>query len=225
MRLNKKYKKSIKKGFFITGTDTNVGKTLVSASMLRMLTSQGYSAVAIKPVASGCFIKHGKLYSKDALILQKHSSNKTLSYSSINPFAFKEPIAPHIAAKKNGINLLVSQILSKSQEALTCNADYIIIEGAGGWLTPINDKETIADLAMAYGYPVILVVGMRLGCINHAVLTYESIKKSGLKIAGWVANIIDKNMLYPKENIETIKLKLTAPLLGIIPYSKSVAYA
>src|SRR3989304_7262785 len=121
MRLNKNYKKSIKKGFFITGTDTNVGKTLVAASISRTLISQGFSTVAIKPAASGCFIKDNKLYSHDALTLQKYSSNKTLSYSSINPFAFKEPIAPHVAAKKNNINLSVSQILSKSQEALTCN--------------------------------------------------------------------------------------------------------
>lgn len=218
MRLNKNYKKSIKKGFFITGTDTNVGKTLVAASISRTLISQGFSTVAIKPVGSGGYIKGNKLYSHDALILQKYSNNKTLPYSSINPFAFQEAIAPHIAAKKNGINLSVAQIISRSHKALTSNADYIIIEGAGGWFTPINDHETMADLAIAYGYPVILVVGIRLGCINHALLTYKCMNNSRIKIAGWIANFIDKNMLYPKENIEIIKLRLDAPLLGIIPY-------
>ena len=222
MRLNKNYKKSIKKGFFITGTDTNVGKTLVAASISRTLISQGFSTVAIKPAASGCFIKDNKLYSHDALTLQKYSSNKTLSYSSINPFAFKEPIAPHVAAKKNNINLSVSQILSKSQEALTCNADYIIIEGAGGWFTPINDHETMADLAIAYGYPVILVVGIRLGCINHALLTYKCMDNSRIKIAGWIANVIDEEVVYLQENIEAIKLRLNVPLLGSIPYMDNV---
>lgn len=200
-------KNKVKKGFFIVGTDTGVGKTVFASMLLKKLSAQGKKTLGIKPVASGCFIKDGKLYNEDALSLYKYSSYK-LPYELINPFAFYEPISPHLAAEKSNVELSVATVIEKSKPALTADVDYVVIESAGGWFTPINDKETMADLAKAYGYPIILVVGIRLGCINQALLTYEAVKKSGLPIVGWVANVIDKDVLYPKENIESIKERL-----------------
>lgn len=220
--VNKKYKKKIGRGFFVTGTDTDVGKTLIAASMSLALINSGKRVCAIKPVASGCSIQGKKLSSDDALMLQKYSNCSELSYPDINPFSFRDPVAPHLAAKKKGIKLTVAQILKKSETALTSDADYIIIEGAGGWYTPLSEKEYMADLARAYGYPIILVVGVRLGCLNQAILTYKCMLDSKVKVAGWVANVIDKNMLYLKENIESLKINIKAPLLGVIPYVNRV---
>jgi len=211
--INKKLNKKIAKGFFITGTDTNIGKTLIASSISAALINNGKRVCAIKPLASGC---------NDALILKRHSTCNKLSHLDINPFTFRDPVAPHLVAKKNGVKLSVARIITKSYKALNYDADYIIIEGAGGWFTPISDKETMADLAKAYGYPVILVVGIRLGCINHAILTYKCMCDSGVKIGGWIANITDKKMLYLKENIESLKRHIGVPLLGIIPYMRTV---
>ena len=216
--VNESRHKKIAKGFFVTGTDTNVGKTLIAASLSLVLINSGKRVCAIKPLASGCGIKNNKIFSNDGLMLKRYSTDNNLSYADINPFAFRDPVAPHLAAKKNGIKLSVVHIIKKTHRALTSSHDYIIIEGAGGWLTPINNRETIGDLAKAYGYPVILVVGIKLGCINHTFLTYKCIQSSGIQIAGWVANIIDKKMLYLKENIRSIKVNIKAPLLGVVPY-------
>jgi dethiobiotin synthetase len=212
----------LKQGFFITGTDTNVGKTLVAASLLVHLGKCGFKTVAMKPVASGCLETPTGLHNYDAAILQKYATQK-LKYSEVNPFAFREPIAPHIAAKNLGNELAVKKILSASELALATNADYMVIEGAGGWYAPLNKDETIADLALGYGYPVILVVGIRLGCINHALLTLKAIKHAKINIKGWVANIIDKNMLYAKENIQTIENSTEAKLLGTFPYQEDIS--
>ncbi len=205
-------KRTNKKRFFIVGTDTNVGKTLIAASLSQALIKCGKSVCAIKPVASGG--------DNDVKILKKYSTPNNLSISDINPFLFYDSIAPHLAAKKEGVELSVSAIVKKTSRALNCDADYIIIEGAGGWYTPLGDRESMADLALAYNCPIILVVGIRLGCINHAVLTYECMCNSGVKIAGWVANVVDKKMVYVGENIESLKLIIRAPLLGIVPYIK-----
>jgi dethiobiotin synthase len=210
------------KGFFITGTDTNVGKTLVTASLLIYLAKCGFTTVAMKPVASGCLETAEGLRNDDAIILQKYATCK-LMYAEVNPFTFRDPIAPHIAAKNSETKLTVKSVLSASEPALTTNADYMIIEGAGGWYVPLNKDETIADLALSYGYPVILVVGIRLGCINHALLTLKAIEDAKINIKGWVANIIDKNMLYVHENIQTIENSTEAKLLGIIPYQVSIS--
>jgi len=212
------HKKRIAKGFFVTGTDTNVGKTIITASLSQALINGGKRVIAIKPLASGCRIKDNKLQSDDALMLRQYSTNNNLLYSSINPFAFQDPVAPHLAAEKSKTKLSVDCIIKKTYHALTSNSDYIIIEGAGGWFTPINNQERIADLVRAYSYPVILVVGIRLGCINHALLTYQCMQKAKVKIAGWVANVVDRNMSYVLENIESIRLNIKASLLGIVPY-------
>ncbi|MCL5260644.1 MAG: dethiobiotin synthase [Gammaproteobacteria bacterium] len=209
----------IAKGFFITGTDTSVGKTFVAKTLLIALAKSGYKTIGLKPVASGGYNTKWGLRNHDACILKKYSTEK-LSYEKINPYVFQEPIAPHIAAINSGIKLTIKKILFTSRPTLSTPADYIIIEGAGGWLTPLNKSETMADLAQAFNYPIVLVVGIRLGCINHALLTLKCIKDYGVKLHGWIANILDVNMPYVMENIHTIKNRAKIPLLAVIPYQR-----
>ena len=204
-----------RKGFFITGTDTNVGKTFIATALLKSLAKKGYTTSAIKPIATGCFKTADGLRNSDALILQKHATEKW-DYALINPVVLAPPTAPSIAAEKNGSVINITEILNRCHPILYSKSDYIIIEGAGGWQTPINAHETIADLALAFRYPVILVVNMRLGCVNHALLTVESIKRYNLPFAGWVPNVIDNSMLYLDETIQTIEQAIDVPLLKII---------
>lgn len=191
------------KKFFITGTDTGVGKTFIATVLLKSLANKGFTTSAIKPIATGCFETEYGLRNSDALLLQQHATEKW-EYSLINPVALAPPTAPSIAAEKKGIILNIPKIVQQCQTILCSNSDYVIIEGAGGWQTPINTHETMADLAQAFGYPVILVVNVKLGCINHALLTVESIKRYNLPFAGWVANVIDGSMLCLDETIQTI---------------------
>lgn len=204
----------IKKGFFITGTDTNIGKTFIACKLLNNLKRQGYKTVALKPIASGCIATSSGWQNSDAIALQNAATEK-LSYQHINPFAFPEPIAPHIAAKINSQTLSINKIINACQPALTTCADYIIIEGAGGWSVPLNEDETMADLAKALKYPIILVVGMRLGCLNHALLTYHHMQQTGVQIHGWIANCLEPDMPYLTENIETLELMLDIPLIRL----------
>lgn len=218
---NKNHKK-IAKGFFIVGTDTGVGKTVVSTALLIMLARQGFKTTAIKPIASGCLLTPSGLRNDDALTLQKYATHK-IDYAQTNPFAFAEPIAPHIAAAKSNTELTVAEILIKTTHTTSSNnIDYIVIEGAGGLYVPLNNQETMIDLIKAYNYPVILVVGIKLGCINHALLTLESIHNANIKIAGWIANVIDPNMQYIDENVDSIKQRVNLPLLGVIPYQNNL---
>lgn len=205
-----------KKRFFITGTDTDVGKTLVTACLIEKLQQAKYTVTAIKPVAAGCQLLDGQLKNSDALMLQK-SMEQPISYDLINPIALQSPIAPHIAAAKENLNLSV-QSLQQQCDLSQHQSDILLIEGAGGWLVPLNDGETLADFVIAESLDVILVVGMKLGCINHAMLTAQTIETSGLNLVAWVANIIDPNMLMIDENIETIKQRIEAPLIATIPY-------
>lgn len=203
------------RGFFISGTDTGVGKTTYTAHLLRRYRQQGFTSIGLKPVASGCFETLDGLRSEDALLLQQYA-NPMLSYEQINPFAFAEPVAPHLAAQKARRHLSVNKILKKLQPTLTAHIDFILVEGCGGWLVPLNANETFADLAQALNFPVILVVAMRLGCLNHALLSAASIQAHGLTLAGWVANLFDPNMALLQENILTLQNNITAPLLDII---------
>jgi len=207
----------IAKGYFITGTDTGVGKTLVAKTLLIVLAKAGYKTIGLKPVASGSSNTKWGLRNHDACALKKCATEK-LPYEQINPYAFQEPIAPHIAAINTGIKLTVKKIIFAAKPALTMSADYIIIEGAGGWLTPLNQSETIADLAQAFNYPIILIVGIRLGCINHALLTLKCMENSGIKLQGWIANIIENKMRYAMDNIRTIEKCTKTQLLTVIPY-------
>ena len=208
--------------YFVTGTDTDVGKTYVSCGLLDAFNAQGLSTVGIKAVASGCVKTPEGLRSGDALLLQQHAS-VVLPYDVINPIAFEPAIAPHIAAQQVGFLLTQKNILEKCREALDVPADIHLVEGAGGWLVPLHEHEFLADFAEALGAEIILVVGMRLGCINHALLTVESIKNRGCVLKGWVANCIDPLMHHLQENIDTLKCSIAAPLLGVVPYQGNVA--
>ena len=201
------------KGFFITGTDTAVGKTSFSVALIHHLQSQGNSVSALKPVASGCEKLEGIWKNDDALKLLQ-ALNAAPQYETVNPVALPDAIAPHLAAKKQNIELKAQDIFQSCQSVLNQQNDYCIVEGAGGWLVPLNNKETMADLAILFNFPVVIVVSMKLGCMNHCLLTVESIKKSGLKIAGWVANVFDPEMEKLQENIATVEGLLTAPLLA-----------
>lgn len=211
------------KGFFVTGTDTGVGKTLVVIALLIALKKHGFSTAALKPIACGATIINGELRNDDAVVIQKYMTEKYY-YNAINPFAFAEPIAPGLAAQHVGRILNSEQVLHASQTILQSKANYIIIEGIGGWYVPINEHEKVADLAKAYNYPVIVVVGMRLGVINHTLLLFEALQNAGSNTIGWIANIIDDEMLFIPEVIQTIKRNTSLPLLGVIPFQNRLDY-
>jgi len=204
----------MEKGYFITGTDTNAGKTWATIALMRYFKSRGKSVVGMKPVASGCLMQDGQLKNEDALLIQENAS-VPIDYDLINPYAYEQPVSPHIVGVKNPVNL---QRLVANFELLRNMADIIIVEGAGGWYTPLNESDAISDLAETLALPVIMVVAIRLGCINHARLTYQAIKQSGVGCAGWIAVCTDPDLLSRDENIQTIKIALDAPLLGILPY-------
>ena len=207
--------------YFITGTDTDVGKTTIAAGLLHAARSAGMSTAAGKPVASGCELTPKGLRNADALALMAQCS-LPLSYAEVNPVAFEPAIAPHLAAREAGVALTVQSLSGPMRHILDKEADFTLIEGAGGWRVPLADQDNLSDLAMALGLPVILVVGMRLGCINHALLTAEAIARDGLQLAGWVANIIDPKTSRLEENLATLAERLPAPCLGRVPRLKAV---
>ncbi|HBC56241.1 MAG TPA: dethiobiotin synthase [Gammaproteobacteria bacterium] len=210
----------MKNCYFVSGTDTGVGKTWISAALLHAFHAMGVDAVGMKPVASGCEQTPEGLRNSDALILQQ-SASRSLSYDLINPFAFKPAIAPHLAATAAGQEISTDILLGRLQQFKRQVRDVGLIEGAGGWQVPLNATETWKEFVQAANLPVILVVGLRLGCINHALLTAESITAAGVPVAGWVANRIDPRMENWQENIETIRDRLVAPMLGNVPYLDS----
>jgi dethiobiotin synthetase len=204
------------KKFFITGTDTEVGKTHVTSLLIKYIKQHKKSVTGFKPIAAGAELAFDKLVNDDALTLLE-SGNAAFPYEMINPFVFKPPIAPHIAAKQAGVtitfNALSSHLAVFNQQGL----DYLFIEGAGGWALPINDSELLSDWVVGEKLPVIMVVGMKLGCLNHALLTLAHIQNSGAKCVGWIANFVDDTMLEQQPNLETLKTILAPPLLGIAP--------
>jgi len=207
--------------FFLTGTDTNIGKTTVACALLQAANRQGLTTLGIKPIASGCEQTPDGLRNSDALLLQQYSSLK-LPYQEVNPIALLEPLSPHLAAKNAGRRLTINQLVGYTRATLTHRPQFAIVEGAGGWRVPISDREMLSSLPKELKLPVILVVGMRLGCLNHAVLTAEAIKHDGLVLAGWVANLIDPNMAELEANIATLKQRLSAPCLGVVPYQAQI---
>ena len=204
-----------KKAFFVTGTDTNVGKTMISAGLLVAAKNKGLTTAALKPVAAGCEKTTAGLRNEDALLLQSVITQK-LEYEQINPIALEAAIAPHIAAQHEKRSLSVDRLAGFCRGVLS-SADFTIVEGAGGWRVPINPRETMADLAKNLQLPVILVVSMRLGCLNHALLTLEAIVRDGLSVAGWVANCMDGDMPSLQENINSLRARLPAPCLAVVP--------
>ncbi len=211
------------KVFFVTGTDTGVGKTRIACTILKAAASQGLNAFGLKPVAAGCELQNGKWVNDDALQLIGASTVK-LPYEQVNPIALREPVAPHIAAAHEGKRLSLDHLEGYVRGALMHKADLIVIEGAGGWRVPIDPQHSLASLCQRLQIPVILVVGMRLGCINHALLTAEAIRRDGLMLTGWVANIVDNEMAALDENLGTLAALLGAPCLGKVPNTPEPAF-
>ncbi len=234
--------------FFVTGTDTNVGKTLISCALLHGFAAQGKLVVGMKPVAAGGSLRSNGVptggddlaqplagckspaklllagaagcnaddQNEDALQLRA-AGNVAVSYGLINPYCFLPAIAPHIAAQHAGVEIRFSRI-TESYQKLAAQADVVIVEGVGGLCVPLNAQQDSADLVLELGLPVILVVGMRLGCLNHALLTVGAIAARGLTLAGWVANVVEADMASVEENVAALQQRIAAPLLGIVPY-------
>jgi len=207
-------------GWFVTGTDTGVGKTVVSCALLHALRARGMRAVGMKPVASGCERTHAGLINEDVEVLLG-ASDPAVTREEISIYRFEPPIAPHLAAAQAGVNIDIDAIVRR-YHALVARFDAVVVEGAGGWLVPLDHARSLADLAQALALPVVLVVGMRLGCINHALLSAESILRRGLPLAGWVANSIDPDMACLQQNVDTLRARIEAPLLRVIPHRASV---
>ncbi|XZG71355.1 dethiobiotin synthase [Chitinibacteraceae bacterium HSL-7] len=205
--------------FFVTGTDTEVGKTHVTVALLRALVRGGYRAIAMKPVASGAVLQDGVLLNDDVLA-HEAASNVEAPLAWRNPYCFVEPMSPHLAARLAGVSVEVS-VLTDAYRHLASAADVVLVEGAGGWRAPLNDSADMADLACALALPVILVVGVRLGCINHALLSAESIRARGLTLAGWVANCVAPETLALDENIQTLAQRLGAPMIARLDWGQA----
>lgn len=208
--------------YFITGTDTHIGKTTIACALLAKAQQQGFSTLGVKPIASGCNMSNDGLRNSDALLLQAHSTIK-VPYQEINPVCLAEPLSPHIAAKRANKRLSINQLVGYTRATLSHKPQFAVVEGAGGWRVPISDRELLSALPKELKLPVILVIGMRLGCLNHAILSTEAIAKDGLQLAGWVANCIDPNMAALDENIQTLKGILAAPCLGVVPFQDTIA--
>jgi dethiobiotin synthetase len=202
------------KTWFVAGTDTGVGKTAVSCALMEAAAQLGLRTAAVKPVAAGC---DDSGQNDDALCLMA-AMTEDLDYSQVNPVALKAAIAPHIAAGLEGKSMQAVRLAGLCRGVMLGTADFVLIEGAGGWRVPINPRETLADLAVQLQVGVVLVVGMRLGCINHALLTAEAIRRDGLHLAGWVANQPGPRMPHHEENLDTLRHMLPAPLLGDVPF-------
>jgi len=211
-----------KKWLFITGTDTDIGKTVIATGFLAAANQAGLRTAAIKPIAAGCELTEQGMTNTDALQLQAAASHQ-LSYQQINPVALEPAIAPHIAANEAGKRLSAARLTGFCRGLSLLPVDLVVLEGAGGWRVPINERETLADVARELNCAVVIVVGMRLGCLNHTLLTVEAIRRDGLKIAGWVANIIDPDMPRLDENIDTLKQRIAEPCLGTVPKLKDIS--
>ena len=204
-------------GYFITGTDTSVGKTLVSCTLIHAFAARGKAVVGMKPVAAG----RGDEGEWADVEMLTASSNVSAPRSLINPYALIQPVAPHIAAREMGIEIDTAVILEACR-GLQDIAEILIVEGIGGFRVPLNNRHDAGDMARSMGFPVILVVGMRLGCLNHALLTAEAVQSVGLPLAGWVANQIDPQMLDFDENVHALQQRLPCPLLGVLPFTPGV---
>ena len=201
--------------YFIIGTDTNVGKTYVASALVKHFAALGLKTIGMKPVASGCELNEkSELINEDVTALIS-ASNVSATLDLINPYRFAPAIAPHIAAQQVDVQIDL-EVIQQAYTQLVCLADVLIVEGAGGFCVPLNKTQTLADLAVLLNVPMILVVGMRLGCINHALLTVEAIQARGLKLAGWIANEIEPNFTMFDENLSSLQQRIDAPCLSVV---------
>ncbi|MBX9446419.1 dethiobiotin synthase [Dickeya chrysanthemi] len=202
--------------WFVTGTDTEVGKTVASVALLQAARRAGYRTAGYKPVASGCDVMPHGIRNSDALQLQANSV-VALPYEAVNPLAFLAPTSPHIVSAEENRPIAFST-LSDGLRSLARQADWVLVEGAGGWFTPLSGRQTFADWVQEEALPVILVVGVKLGCINHALLTAQAVRHAGLRLAGWVANVVQPPGRYHAAYLQTLQESIPAPLLGEIPH-------
>ena len=207
-------------GYFVTGTDTGVGKTRVAVALVHALRAQGMRVAVMKPVAAGCA---PDVPNEDVSALMR-AANVTADVNDVNPYRFEVAIAPHIAAAQAGVRIELDRV-ANAFARLATGADTVVVEGAGGWRVPLNDREDMADLAVRLGLPVLLVVGLRLGCLNHALLTADAVIRSGVPWAGWIANAIDPAMARVEENLAALHDRLPGPCLGVVPYAPGQADA
>jgi dethiobiotin synthetase len=207
-------------GYFITGTDTECGKTEITLGLMHLFKAKGKSVLGMKPVASGAIQTEDGLRNEDALRIQQYAS-APIPYDLVNPYAFEPPIAPHLASDmaEQEINF---ELILECYERLATMSDLVLVEGVGGWRVPLSKDGDVSDMALALNLPVILVVGMKLGCLNHALLSVESIQQKGLSLAGWVANIMGPEMDELDANLETLKHQIDAPCLGLVPNMRTV---
>ena len=210
------------RAMFVTGTDTDAGKTYISAALLRHFAAQSLRVVGMKPVASGVTELDGVLHNSDVTQLRQ-ASNVQADVRWINPYCFAPAIAPHIAAQQAGVTIDLQQI-KQAYEQLCGMADVVVVEGAGGWLVPLNGQQTIADLAQLLDIPIVLVVLIRLGCINHALLSVADIQRRGLTLLGWVANCMEDEMPVMQENIATLQQLIAAPCLAVVGHHGQVNF-
>jgi len=209
------------RGIFVTGTDTSCGKTEIALALMEALRRSGVVVLGMKPVASGCKPTPAGLRNQDARRLQAQGSHQ-IPYEQVNPYAFESPIAPHIAADQAGGRIELEVIVAAA-EHLAARSDCLVVEGVGGWRVPLGPSLFASDLPLALELPVVLVSGFRLGCINHSLLTAESIRLSGARLAGWVANQIDPEMPVRDANLVTLATLIDAPCLGLVPWMPSPA--
>ena len=206
---------------FVTGTDTGVGKTRVAVGLCRAYAARGLRVAAMKPIASGGVAGPAGLCNEDALALLQAMTVRA-RYAEVNPYAFEPAIAPHIAAAEAGTTIDFA-VLDRAFERLAMQSDVVIVEGAGGWLAPIDAERTFADLALRWGAGIVLVVGLRLGCLNHALLTAEAIERRGLALRGWVGNAIDSRFPRARENLASLRARIAAPCLGVLEFDPDCA--
>lgn len=202
-------------GLFITATDTGVGKTWATLALMEALRQQGLIVAGMKPVATGCEETEHGLRNEDANLIQAHATQRH-DYDLINPYAFRPPLAPHVAAERANIKIDLSRIAAAYHKIAT-GADWVLVEGIGGWRVPLGQDRTLADLVRFLGLPVVLVVGLRLGCINHALLTVECLRADKINLCGWLANRLEPDYLEPEKTLEFLGRHIPAPCLGLLP--------
>lgn len=207
------------RGLFVAGTDTGVGKTLISCALLHAYAAAGLQVAGMKPVATGCEIGQDGEWSCQDVQLLRQASSRALPLELVNPYAFAPPVSPHIAAAESHRTISLDKI-ADCFHGLSSQLDFVVVEGTGGFRTPLSDNADMADLAVRLGLPVALVVGMRLGCLSHTLLAAEAIRSRGLTLAGWVANRIDPDMERFQANLDTLTKRLDTPLMGVVAFDK-----